>query len=92
MRNFSYPFSLRFIGEIFLLGALLNWEGILLLYLILVCFINSAYSLYLYAFIQHGGFIYLEEKFYLRMSKEFLILLLHIFPLVLVLFNLVIFR
>lgn len=89
--NFSYPFSLNFIREIFILSTILNWEFRLIIYLILVCFLSRAYSLYLFAYLQHGGQMYHEKKYKIRRIKEFIVVILHCFPLSLFLFNLLIF-
>lgn len=88
--NFSFPLSLNFIREIFLISVLLRWDIILIVYLIFICFFNRAYSLYLYSYIQHG-IIYLEiKKLYLIYLKDYLILIIHFIPLILLLINLII--
>lgn len=89
--NFSYPFSLNFIREIFILSTVLNWEVRLVIYLMLVCFLSRAYSLYLFAYIQHGRYIYHEKKYNIRRIKEFIVVSLHSLPLFLFLLNLLIF-
>lgn len=90
--NFSYPFSLNFLRELLILIVIVNWDLILIIYLIIICFIRRAYSLYLYSYIQYGR----EEsnligKFYRNFIKEYIILILHIYPLLLILLNIVIF-
>lgn len=91
VRNFSYPFSLSFVGELFILGVLVNWEGGYIIFYMLICFFRRAYSLYLFSYVQHGARANDRERFFLRMSKEFIVLILHIYPLVLLLLNLLIF-
>nr|YP_009735136.1 NADH dehydrogenase subunit 4 [Acropyga kinomurai]QBG38624.1 NADH dehydrogenase subunit 4 [Acropyga kinomurai] len=88
--NFSFPFSLSFFSEILLINAIISWEKFLIIYLMLICFLNSAYSLYLYSYVQHG-LINIEEKFYMIFMKDFLILLIHIYPLFLLILNLYLF-
>jgi len=88
--NFSFPFSLNFISEILTLGVILNWDLVLIIYLFIICFFRGAYSLYLYSYIQHGGF-YLEIFFISRLFKEFIVLIIHFFPLIFLLLNLIIF-
>lgn len=88
--NFSYPFSLNFIGELVLLRVLINWEGGYIIFYILICFFRRSYSLYLFSYIQHGLGI-AGEKFFLSAIKEFIVLILHIYPLVLLILNLLIF-
>lgn len=88
--NFSFPLSLNFISEVFLIRVLVAWEIILIIYLMFICFFNRAYSLYLYSYIQHG-MVYTERKeIYLVFIKDYIILILHFIPLIILLFNLVI--
>lgn len=89
--NFSYPFSLNFIGEVLILGVFINWESRYMIFYILVCFFRRAYSLYLFSYVQHGARDEGREKFFLRVLKEFIVLILHIYPLGLLLLNLLIF-
>lgn len=88
--NFSFPLSLNFIREVFLIRVLVRWEIILIIYLIIICFFNRAYSLYLYSYIQHG-IVYIEIKeLKLIYLKDYIILILHFIPLIIILFNLII--
>lgn len=91
VRNFSYPFSVNFIGELFILGVFVNWEERYIIFYMIICFFRRAYSLYLFAYIQHGEGAIDKEWFFLRMFKEFIILILHIYPLILLLLNLLVF-
>nr|YP_009735175.1 NADH dehydrogenase subunit 4 [Acropyga panamensis]QBG38663.1 NADH dehydrogenase subunit 4 [Acropyga panamensis] len=84
--NFSFPFSLSFFSEIFMINVIISWDMIIMLFLMFICFFSSAYSLYLYSYIQHG-FIYIEEKLFMVYVKDFLILYIHMIPLVLFIFN-----
>lgn len=87
--NFSFPISLNFIREIFILRVILNWEIIILVYLIVVCFFRCAYSLYLFSYIQHGGRVE-NQNFIINLIKEFVILIVHRWPLAVLLLNLLI--
>lgn len=87
--NFSFPISLNFIREIFILRVILNWEIIILIYLIVVCFFRCAYSLYLFSYVQHGGRIE-NQNFIINLIKEFIILIIHRWPLGVLLLNLLI--
>lgn len=88
--NFSFPLSLNFIREIFLIRVVVRLDLILIFYLVIICFFNRAYSLYLYSYIQHG-MIYVEnKKLYLIYLKDYMILILHFIPLIILLFNLII--
>nr|YP_010341283.1 NADH dehydrogenase subunit 4 [Stenamma expolitum]UNZ99538.1 NADH dehydrogenase subunit 4 [Stenamma expolitum] len=88
--NFSFPFSLNFISEIFILSVIMNWEVTLIFFIILICFFSSSYSLYLFSYIQHG-MSYNEKYYFLSYMKEKIILMLHIFPLMMMLLNLIMF-
>nr|YP_010034070.1 NADH dehydrogenase subunit 4 [Colobopsis nipponica]QOW83439.1 NADH dehydrogenase subunit 4 [Colobopsis nipponica] len=90
--NFSFPFSLNFISELLLIMVIISFDIILMIYIMLVCFFSSVYSLYLYSYIQHGQ-VYSEnnKKFYVIYLSDYLILIVHMVPLVLMIFNLVLF-
>nr|YP_010304734.1 NADH dehydrogenase subunit 4 [Lepisiota frauenfeldi]ULM64007.1 NADH dehydrogenase subunit 4 [Lepisiota frauenfeldi]WEY05525.1 NADH dehydrogenase subunit 4 [Lepisiota frauenfeldi]WEY05538.1 NADH dehydrogenase subunit 4 [Lepisiota frauenfeldi]WEY05551.1 NADH dehydrogenase subunit 4 [Lepisiota frauenfeldi]WEY05564.1 NADH dehydrogenase subunit 4 [Lepisiota frauenfeldi] len=84
--NFSFPFSLNFFSEIFMISVIISWEKVMMVILMFICFFSSAYSLYLFSYIQHG-YIYLEENFYIIYIKDFMILFLHVFPLMMMMLN-----
>lgn len=90
--NFSFPFSIGFIREIIIVIVILSWDLRLMYYLILICFFSRAYSLYLYSYIQHGVMDYKWKKFNFGLIKEYLVMAIHLVPLVLLLLNLLIFR
>nr|QYF07831.1 NADH dehydrogenase subunit 4 [Hypoponera sauteri] len=85
--NFSFPLSIGFIGEIYFLGVLINLDMLLLIYLIMISFFSSAYSLYLFAYVQQGE-SYLMKTFDSGELKEILVMMLHFMPLMLMLLNL----
>lgn len=85
--NFSYPFSLNFIREILIIIIIIRWEIFIIIYLIIICFFRRAYSLYLFSYIQHG-FVYNEENLSLINLKDYLILFIHVYPLIILILNL----
>lgn len=87
--NFSFPRSLNFVREIFILGILIKWEIRFVIYLRVIRFIRRAYSLYLFSYIFHGEW-FINEYINRGNLKEIIVLLLHILPLFLNLFNLII--
>lgn len=90
--NFSFPFSINFIREIIILIVIINWDSFIIIYLVLICFFRSAYSLYLFSYVRHGEENYREGVYYLGcIIKEYLIVIIHFFPLIIFLLNLVIF-
>lgn len=88
--NFSFPLSIRFIGEIYFLGVLIRWNLSILIYLILIGFLRRAYSLYLFLYVQHGELRYIR-KFNRGRRKELIVIILHYLPLFLILLNLILF-
>lgn len=89
--NFSFPFSINFIREILILIVIINWDNFIIIYLILICFFRRAYSLYLFSYVLHGNFRYEERVYNGRIIKEFIVLIIHFFPLFIFLLNLIIF-
>nr|ALN11727.1 NADH dehydrogenase subunit 4 [Linepithema humile] len=79
--NFSFPLSLNFISEVLMIMAIISWGVGMLVYLMIICFFSSAYSLYLFSYIQHGD-MYIEEKINFSLVKEMIVLILHLYPLV----------
>nr|QBG38547.1 NADH dehydrogenase subunit 4 [Acropyga arnoldi] len=88
--NFSFPLSLNFFSEILLISVIISWVKIGMIYMMMICFFSSAYSLYLYSYVQHGS-VYSEEKFFLIFIKDFMILFIHLIPLVFFILNLSLF-
>nr|YP_009499414.1 NADH dehydrogenase subunit 4 [Mustilia undulosa]AWT58458.1 NADH dehydrogenase subunit 4 [Mustilia undulosa] len=79
--NMAAPPSLNLMGEISLLNSLLSWSWFLMLVLMMISFFSAGYSLYLYSYIQHGKFYTGLYSFYSGVSREYLLLMLHWFPL-----------
>lgn len=90
--NFSFPLSIRFIGEMIIIGVILKWEYYLIRYLILVRFFRRVYSLYLYRYIQHGEVRVVINKFNRGIFKEILTMKLHYLPLIFLLLNISLFN
>lgn len=79
-RNIAAPPSLNLLGEIGLLNRIVSWSKIIIILLILISFFRAAYSLYLYSFSQHGKFNISNFSFSFALNREYLVLLLHWFP------------
>nr|YP_010952510.1 NADH dehydrogenase subunit 4 [Neogurelca himachala]WMQ52765.1 NADH dehydrogenase subunit 4 [Neogurelca himachala] len=79
--NMSAPPSLNLLGEISLINSMMSWSWLSMLMLMLISFFSAGYSLYLYSYIQHGKFFQGIYSFYLGVSREYLLLLLHWLPL-----------
>nr|YP_003208283.1 NADH dehydrogenase subunit 4 [Diatraea saccharalis]ACI31823.1 NADH dehydrogenase subunit 4 [Diatraea saccharalis] len=79
--NMAAPPSLNLLGEISLINSLLKWSYFTMIMLMFISFFSAAYCLYLYSYIQHGGGYLGIYSFYMGLSREYLLLLLHWLPL-----------
>uniref|UniRef100_UPI0030011789 NADH dehydrogenase subunit 4 n=1 Tax=Parotis amboinalis TaxID=3112168 RepID=UPI0030011789 len=79
--NMAAPPSLNLMGEISLINSLLSWSWVSMLMLMLISFFSAGYSLYLYSYTQHGKYYSGIYSFYTGLSREYLLLMLHWFPL-----------
>nr|YP_010837559.1 NADH dehydrogenase subunit 4 [Pycnarmon cribrata]WGC93524.1 NADH dehydrogenase subunit 4 [Pycnarmon cribrata] len=79
--NMAAPPSLNLMGEISLINSLLSWSWISMLMLMLISFFSAGYSLYLYSYTQHGKYYSGIYSFYMGLSREYLLLMLHWLPL-----------
>nr|YP_010535475.1 NADH dehydrogenase subunit 4 [Ixodes angustus]UYB78166.1 NADH dehydrogenase subunit 4 [Ixodes angustus] len=79
--NMSAPPSMNIFGEIFLMGSLMKFSLMFALPLMVISFLSACYSLYMYSYINHGaGWVIWSVK--LILVREFMVLLLHFFPLI----------
>nr|UHA56181.1 NADH dehydrogenase subunit 4 [Actinotia polyodon] len=79
--NMAAPPSLNLVGEISLINSLVSWSWISMIMLMLISFFSAGYSLYLYSFVQHGKYYSGIYSYYTGVSREYLMLMLHWFPL-----------
>nr|YP_010227873.1 NADH dehydrogenase subunit 4 [Propsilocerus taihuensis]UDE16199.1 NADH dehydrogenase subunit 4 [Propsilocerus taihuensis] len=79
--NMAAPPSINLLGEICLLNSLVGWSWVTMLALSMVSFFSAAYTLYLYSYSQHGKVFSGVFSFSSGYIREFLVLLLHWFPL-----------
>nr|QXE46451.1 NADH dehydrogenase subunit 4 [Cephalcia yanqingensis] len=78
--SMASPPSLNLLGEIFLLSSLISWSWMTSFLLMLMSFFSASYTLYLYSYTQHGNNysgLYSYSQGYVR---EYLLLILHWFP------------
>lgn len=85
--NFSFPFSLNFIREVIMMISIIIWDIIAISILILIRFFRRAYSLYLFSYVFHGE-IFFFNKFNRGKIFEYLVIIFHLCPLLLILLNL----
>nr|AXZ71063.1 NADH dehydrogenase subunit 4 [Lonchoptera multiseta] len=79
--NMAAPPTLNLLGEISLLNSIVSWSWISMIMLALLSFFSAAYTLYLFAYSQHGKMysgMYAVSSGFIR---EYLLLFLHWFPL-----------
>nr|YP_010701673.1 NADH dehydrogenase subunit 4 [Scaeva affinis]WCJ53234.1 NADH dehydrogenase subunit 4 [Scaeva affinis] len=79
--NMAAPPTLNLLGEISLLNSIVSWSMLTMLLLIFTCFFSAAYTLYLYAYSQHGKLYSGIYSFSMGFVREYLLLFLHWFPL-----------
>nr|YP_010022571.1 NADH dehydrogenase subunit 4 [Sarcophaga depressifrons]QOP39419.1 NADH dehydrogenase subunit 4 [Sarcophaga depressifrons]QXG15695.1 NADH dehydrogenase subunit 4 [Sarcophaga depressifrons] len=79
--NMAAPPTLNLLGEISLINSIVSWSWVSMLMLSLLSFFSAAYTLYLYAYSQHGKFFSGVYSFSGGSVREFLLLFLHWFPL-----------
>ncbi|YP_010328127.1 NADH dehydrogenase subunit 4 (mitochondrion) [Bactrocera neohumeralis] len=79
--NMAAPPSLNLLGEISLLNSIVSWSWVTMISLSLLSFFSAAYTLYLYAYSQHGKIFSGVYSFSGGKVREFFLLFLHWFPL-----------
>nr|YP_010354161.1 NADH dehydrogenase subunit 4 [Penicillifera lactea]UOG84821.1 NADH dehydrogenase subunit 4 [Penicillifera lactea] len=79
--NMAAPPSLNLMGEISLINSMVSWSNISMILLMLISFFSAGYSLYLYSYTQHGKYFCGLYSFYTGVSREYLLLILHWYPL-----------
>nr|YP_010419939.1 NADH dehydrogenase subunit 4 [Anopheles moucheti] len=79
--NMAAPPTLNLLGEISLLNSIVAWSWTTMIMLSLLSFFSAAYSLYLFAYSQHGKIYSGIYFFSVGSMREFLLLMLHWLPL-----------
>nr|AIT99343.1 NADH dehydrogense subunit 4 [Ampittia dioscorides] len=79
--SMAAPPSMNLMGEISLINSLLSWSWLTMIMLMMITFLSAGYSLYLYSYTQHGNYNFSLYSFYMGLSREFLLLMLHWLPL-----------
>nr|WES13242.1 NADH dehydrogenase subunit 4 [Fenusa (Kaliofenusa) sp. 1 GYN-2022b] len=79
--NMAAPPSLNLLGEIMLINSMVSWSWLVLILLMFLSFFMASYTLYMYSFTQHGKLNFNLYSFSQGYVREFLLLILHWFPL-----------
>nr|AFQ62127.1 NADH dehydrogenase subunit 4 [Trinodes hirtus] len=81
--NMAAPPSFNLLGEIMLINSIISWSCLGFIFLVFISFFGAVCSLYLYSYSQHGKYYSGVFSFSSGVSREYLLLFLHLFPLVL---------
>nr|YP_010500041.1 NADH dehydrogenase subunit 4 [Cryptocephalus dimidiatipennis]UWV18205.1 NADH dehydrogenase subunit 4 [Cryptocephalus dimidiatipennis] len=79
--NMAAPPSLNLLGEICLINSIICYSSYTMFFMVVLAFFASAYSLYLYAFSQHGFIGSGSYSFSSGYLREYLLMFLHWIPL-----------
>nr|YP_010385095.1 NADH dehydrogenase subunit 4 [Dolichopus ungulatus]UPL65105.1 NADH dehydrogenase subunit 4 [Dolichopus ungulatus] len=79
--NMAAPPTLNLLGEISLLNSIVSWSWLSMVMLSLLSFFSAAYTLYLYAYSQHGKIYSGIYSVSGGLTREYLLLFLHWLPL-----------
>nr|AWB98012.1 NADH dehydrogenase subunit 4 [Anopheles benarrochi] len=79
--NMAAPPTLNLLGEISLLNSIVGWSWVTMIMLTFLSFFSAAYSLYLFAYSQHGKAYSGVHFFSVGTVREFSLLMLHWVPL-----------
>nr|AFQ62371.1 NADH dehydrogenase subunit 4 [Silvanus unidentatus] len=86
--NMAAPPSLNLVGEIFLINCVVGKSYFYLYFLGVMSFMSAVYSLYLYSYSQHGLNFSGGNYFSMINIREYLLLFLHLWPLLLLILKL----
>nr|WNV22568.1 NADH dehydrogenase subunit 4 [Psylliodes dulcamarae] len=79
--NMAAPPSMNLLSEVMLINSLVSYSYMNMFSLSLISFLSGAYSLFLYSYSQHGKVYSGLFNFMNGLNREYLLLVLHWFPL-----------
>lgn len=79
--NIAAPASLNLLREIILINRILVYNYFRIFFIILISFFRAAYSLYLYAYSQHGKIFIRIYSYFIGNIREYFLLIIHWLPL-----------
>uniref|UniRef100_UPI00300225C1 NADH dehydrogenase subunit 4 n=1 Tax=Sannella crucifera TaxID=3019673 RepID=UPI00300225C1 len=79
--NMSCPPSLNFLSEVFIINSMMMYWFNSYLYFIFISFLSACFSYFLYSYIQHGV-SHLFYSYSLGYTREYLLMLVHLVPLI----------
>jgi len=86
--NFSVPLTINFFSEIYLMGALLGFETLIILVFPLGSFLGVVFTIFLFSVTQHGRRNLAFGSIYSLSGREMFVVSLHLLPLNLLFLNL----
>lgn len=86
--NISAPPSINLIREIIIFNSLITWSYYIILYILILSFFSSCYSIIIFSFSQHGKLNFNLFNFKIINCMEFFIIILHWIPLNFIILNL----
>nr|ATC73041.1 NADH dehydrogenase subunit 4 [Graphocephala sp. EMHAU-2015-Zz052315] len=81
--NMSCPPSINFVSEVFIMNSMIFYWNNSIYYVLMISFLSACFSFYLFSFSQHGKF----HNMYSCMecnTREYLLLLIHLIPLIMI--------
>nr|UFK32255.1 NADH dehydrogenase subunit 4 [Eurhadina dongwolensis] len=85
--NMSCPPSMNFFSEVFIINSMMFYWSNSFLYFIFISFFSACFSYFLYSYIQHGV-SYGVYSYNVGSIREFLLMLVHLVPLILLILGL----
>nr|QZZ18249.1 NADH dehydrogenase subunit 4 [Dikraneura zlata] len=85
--NMSCPPSLNFMSEIFIISSMMSFWSNSFIYFLFISFFSACFSFYLFSYSQHGNYNFLYS-YCSGLTREYLLLMIHLIPIFLILLNL----
>nr|YP_009525787.1 NADH dehydrogenase subunit 4 [Idioscopus clypealis]AXS67654.1 NADH dehydrogenase subunit 4 [Idioscopus clypealis] len=77
--NMSCPPSINFLSELIIMGGMMNYFYWSFVYMIFISFLSACFSIYLFSYCYHGLFHNSYSYSFINV-KEYLLLMVHLFP------------
>lgn len=90
--NISVPFSLSLFREVIILFRLLSWRFYILIIILFIIFFSSLYIIYLFSYIYQGKINIFVNIIYYNFIMEYILVIIHWFPINLIFLKLYIFN
>nr|QFI35940.1 NADH dehydrogenase subunit 4 [Mileewa albovittata] len=81
--NMSCPPSINFLSEIMIMSSMIMFWGISYFYIFYISFVGACFSFFLFSYSQHGMYVN-NYSYCLSTVREFLLMLVHLVPLLMI--------